>query len=73
MLEIPVLAIEFPAVPGFPPLGDLPFPCTGFHGPENKNCSCCTRQLPTLEEGAFAKKCDSQVAGDGLIGDREAM
>jgi hypothetical protein len=64
------LAIEFLAVPGFPPLGVLPFPCTGFHGPEIKIAVVAFGRLPALKEEAL-RKCGFLSLAMVLIGDRE--
>jgi hypothetical protein len=60
------LTIEFVAVPGFPPLGVLPFsPALVSTGPKIKNAVVAFGRLPAPEEEGL-RKCGSLVFGNGL-------
>jgi hypothetical protein len=57
--ETALLAIEFPAVRGFPPLLLPLITCVGIYGPKKLNRSRRARRLLNSEGGKYAEKFDS--------------
>jgi len=49
------LTLEFLAVPGFPPLGVLPFPCAGFHGAEEKKLQLSRSKTICIKGGSIGE------------------